>query len=171
MWKFINKTEKKRKWIENNIVKEKWQKYFKNLLGGKEEDKNLNEGGSIGNINKIEDDNQGEVEEIEIREVIRKIKMKKESGVDRIPMEAWRYGGEAVKRDLIEIIKKCWKEEKIPENWSKSTIVPLYKRGDKENIKNYRGISLLCAAHKIYAEIIRWKREIEMEGKGLIPKN
>lgn len=32
--------------------------------------------------------------------------------------------------------------------------MPLYKRGDAEETSNYRGISLLCSAYKLYAEIL-----------------
>lgn len=36
-----------------------------------------------------------------------KIKIKKATGIDGIPIEAWRYGGETVKKGLMEIIRKC----------------------------------------------------------------
>lgn len=50
-------------------------------------------------------------------------------------------------------------------------IVPLYKRGEQEKIENYRNISLLCTAYKIYAEKIRMRLEIEVEEKGIISES
>jgi len=49
--------------------------------------------------------------------------------------------------------------------------VPLYKREEREEVGNYRGISLLCSAYKIYAEIPRNKLEKVVEEKELIPEN
>jgi len=50
-------------------------------------------------------------------------------------------------------------------------MVPLHKRGDREIAGNYRGISLLCSAYKVYAEILRNRLEIEVERKNLIPES
>jgi len=49
--------------------------------------------------------------------------------------------------------------------------VPLYKRGEREEVGNYRGISLLCLAYKIYAEILRNKLEKVVEEKELTRKS
>jgi len=38
-------------------------------------------------------------------------------------------------------------------------VVPLYKRGDKKKVGNYRGISLLYTAYKIHAEMLRNRLE------------
>lgn len=48
--------------------------------------------------------------------------------------------------------------------------MPLHKRGDKEKVENYRGITLLCTAYKIYAEILRKRLEKKTELKGMLPE-
>lgn len=50
-------------------------------------------------------------------------------------------------------MRQIWKEGKVPIEWKKSIIVPLYKRGDQEEVGNYRGISLLCTAYKVCRSI------------------
>lgn len=64
-----------------------------------------------------------ELEEEKIRNAVIKIKMGKIAGIDGIPMEAWKYGGEAIKKGLIEIIKKVWKEGQILSVWTNIGIV------------------------------------------------
>jgi len=55
-------------------------------------------------------------------------------------------------------------EEKMPTDLTKNIKVPIYKnRRDKQQCKNYRGISLLCTGYKILTTVInnRLKKYIE----------
>jgi hypothetical protein len=42
----------------------------------------------------------------------------------------------------------------LPEDWKESMVVPVYKKGDKTDCSNYRGISLLLTMHKILSKIL-----------------
>jgi sorting nexin-29 len=42
----------------------------------------------------------------------------------------------------------------LPEEWKESVIVPIYKKGDKTDCSNYRGISLLSTTYKILSNIL-----------------
>ena len=55
--------------------------------------------------------------------------------------------------DIIIIIIIVVKEE-LPEEWKESIIVPIYKKGDKTDCNNYRGISLLPTTYKILSNIL-----------------
>jgi len=47
-----------------------------------------------------------------------------------------------------------WKEERLPEDWNKAIIIPLHKKGDKLECKNYREIALLNTVYKVFARIL-----------------
>ncbi len=48
-----------------------------------------------------------------------------------------------------------WEEERVSEDWTKAMIVPIYKgEGSISKCGNYRGISLLSIAGKVYGNIV-----------------
>ena len=71
---------------------------------------------------------------------------------------------------MVCIIGKIWDGENIPEDWKTGIIVPLYKKGDPNEAKNYRGISLLSTTYKLYTEVLRNRLEKEVEEKNLLPE-
>lgn len=44
---------------------------------------------------------------------------------------------------LVELIKKIWREGGIPAEWNRRVISPIYKKGEKSEMKNYRGVTLM----------------------------
>lgn len=86
-------------------------------------------------------------------------------------MKAWKFAGNGVRKEFIMLLEQIWAEDDIPKDWKTNIIVLLYKRGEKEQVESYRGISLLCSAYKIYAEILRNRLEKETEDKGILPES
>lgn len=89
--------------------------------------------------------------------------------INKISLQRWIHGGEAVRRGLVEVIKQVWKEGIIPRDWRKSVVVPIFKKRDQEKMENYRRVSLLCTGCKIYAEVLRIRLE-EVERLDMIPE-
>lgn len=81
------------------------------------------------------------LKDAEINMAMSKMKIKKAGGVDEIPIEAWKFAEDGVKKGLIEIIRRVWKEGDIPSDWRRNIVILLYKREDKEKTGNYGGIS------------------------------
>jgi len=42
----------------------------------------------------------------------------------------------------------------LPKDWQESIIVPIYKKGDKTNCSNYRGISISPTTYTIFSNIL-----------------
>ena len=68
----------------------------------------------------------------------------KATGPDNIPVELWKSLGKEVIDMLRDLMKKIDQEEKMPEEWKDSVIVPIYiDKGDIQVCGNYSGIKLL----------------------------
>ncbi|XP_011685761.1 PREDICTED: uncharacterized protein PF11_0207-like [Wasmannia auropunctata] len=173
IWKYINKKRGKKVKDEggNKIDKEEWRSYFMGLLDGTEREQDGIQDDGEEEVRKEQERTEEDIKEEEVWSALRKMKKKKAAGIDGIPTEAWLYAGEWLRGRLLDLLKLIWRRGKIPNNWKKSIVVPIYKRGDKEVPGNYRGISLLCTAYKIYAEILRKRLEKEAEEKGLVPES
>ena len=69
-----------------------------------------------------------------------------------IPM--LKMSGDAIIKTLFKIFKNCLKCGIFPDDWKKGNIVPIFKKGDKQNLRNYRPVSLLPICSKIFERII-----------------
>lgn len=45
----------------------------------------------------------------------------------------------------------------MPKDWNRGIISPIFKKGEKSEVQNYRGITLMDTAYKIYASILNEK--------------
>lgn len=95
----------------------------------------------------------------EIKEIIKSLKNNKASGKDSIVAELLKYAGDKFLDQLETLFQRIWSTEEIPEEWSEAIIHPLHKKGDKMNVNNYRGISLLPVAYKILSIALRHRIE------------
>jgi hypothetical protein len=76
-----------------------------------------------------------------------------------------KEGGQKLKHRIYMLIMKIWEKEELPADWENSIICPIYKKGNRLQCKNYRLITLLKVAYKIFATILCNKLSEIMEGK------
>jgi hypothetical protein len=68
-------------------------------------------------------------------------------------MELIKYADPFLQWRLLHIINQYCLTYKVPESWKIAEVTYLFKKGDRRECKNYRGISLLNAEYKIYARV------------------
>jgi hypothetical protein len=90
----------------------------------------------------------------EIEQAIKRLGNNKAPRINLIPAELVRFAGPEYVKHLNQLIVKIWITETIPEEWYLSTVCPIDKGGDVMVCSNYRGISLLCIAYKIFSNIL-----------------
>ena len=91
----------------------------------------------------------------EVEEAISTMKNNKAAGLDGIPAEIFKYGGNKLLSQLHQLLVNIWIDEELPADLKDASIVTIYKRkGDRSECGNYRGISLLSTAGKVLARIL-----------------
>ena len=103
--------------------------------------------------------------------VLKQLKNGKSPGEDRITAEMFKYMGENAKRLLLELINKAWKEGKTPEEWHTALILPIFKKGDKGDCKNYRGITLINTIMKTIEKVIDNRLRTKLDHKLAEPQS
>ena len=161
-WKAVGAGKKKGATIVKSITKEQWKEHFRGqYIIGETEECMMTERKKNEQEEKME---LQEITETEITETIRKLKKRKRRK-DGITNEAWMIGENELREDLRNIFNEIWKGGEIPKEWKIGTIKPIHKKGDKKEVGNYRGITLMDTGYKIYAEIVRKRLEKELTEK------
>ena len=78
--------------------------------------------------------------------VIKALDPYKAHGYDDISIE--------IVKPLTILFKNCISQGIFPNNWKKSNIFPIHKKGDKQIVNNYRPVSLLPICGKIFERLI-----------------
>jgi hypothetical protein len=81
--------------------------------------------------------------------VIGKLERYKSPGTDQIPPNLITAGCEILYSKIQRPICYICHKEELPQQWKKSIIVPIHKKGDKTDNNNHLVISLLLSAYKI----------------------
>ena len=79
----------------------------------------------------------------DIKRVICKLDPNKAHGHDMISIRMLKMSVDTIIEPLFKIFKNSLKCGILPDDWKKGNIIPIFKKGDKQNIKNYRSVSLL----------------------------
>nr|VZI49269.1 unnamed protein product [Spirometra erinaceieuropaei] len=90
----------------------------------------------------------------EVVDVIRKLRNNKAPEEDGIPAEIFKSCVETLAPWPHEVIEQAWRNEFALDDWSLRILVPILKKGDKTRCENYRGISLIDVAAKIFLIVL-----------------
>jgi len=71
---------------------------------------------------------------------------------------------------LKRIMQRICDTGEIPEGWKEGWIYPIFKKGEKNKAENYRGITLMDTAYKLYAMILEEKLREEVDRLKLLPE-
>lgn len=158
VWRVINRERRRKAEINNRIEMREWDEYFRDILGGTEEEERSEWRKSGGES----EDREEEELSLLARDTAGDRKSEKRKG-DR--------GGRDTKEALGRICQGIWRGEGFPERWREGIIVPIAKKRGAREVGEHRGVTLMSSAYKICAAVLANRLEREIEERGIVPKS
>ncbi|KAK2721047.1 hypothetical protein QYM36_003359 [Artemia franciscana] len=90
----------------------------------------------------------------EILNATERLKNNKSAGEDGLLPEVYKASPRVVAQQLETLFSLIWEKKTFPSDWKMSVITPVFKKGDKYDSRNYRRISLMYLATKVFAMIM-----------------
>ncbi|RZB79100.1 DnaJ-like subfamily C member 7 isoform B [Glycine soja] len=148
--------------VHEKDIKERWKVYFHNLF-------NDGYGYDSSSLDTREEDRNYKyyrrIQKQEVKEALKRMSNGKAVGPDNIPIEVWKTLGDRGFEWLTKLFNEIMRSKRMPEEWRRSTLVPIYKnKGDIQNCANYRGIKLMSHTMKLWERVIerRLRKETQV---------
>ena len=94
------------------------------------------------------------ISECELKQAVLKIKNKRSPGLDGLTPEFYKYFYDDIKDLYMKMINETFVYGELPDTMREAILTLIYKKGDKDLLKNYRPISLTNYDYKIIAFIL-----------------
>lgn len=105
----------------------------------------------------------------------KRLKCTSSPGPDGIPSAVYCRCAGVLAEPLCRIFNQSFEDSNFPKIWKQSFMVPIHKKGEKRDVKNYRGITNLSAASKLFEMIVsnvvleQAKRYVSADQHGYMP--
>ena len=75
-------------------------------------------------------------------------------GIDGLPPEFFKVFWSELNEDLLEVFNESFKDSCLPQSSRRAVLTLLPKKGDLQEIKNWRPVSLLCTDYKMLSKVL-----------------
>jgi hypothetical protein len=90
----------------------------------------------------------------EIQRLIQTLDSSKANGPDEISIRLLQMTGQTICYPLCKLFNNSFFQGKVPSQWKQANVTPVYKKGERQIISNYRPISLLSVVGKLQERIV-----------------
>jgi hypothetical protein len=96
---------------------------------------------------------------VDIEIAIKSLKNGKSPGPGMITNELVKAGPQSLMVRIMNLFNTCIINKRTPQEWKISHIVSIYKKGDRKDVQNYRGLSINSVFSRLYIKVINNKSE------------
>lgn len=107
----------------------------------------------------------------EVKDIIHKLKSSSSAGVDDISSRLLKLCEDELSRPLADIINKSLAQGVFPHKLKMSKVYPLHKQGKKNDVANFRPISLIPTVSKIIEKVVLTQLLQHLKISQLLPEN
>ena len=93
--------------------------------------------------------------ECEVKWALESTTMNKAIGGDGIPVELFQILKYDAMKMLHSISQQIWKTQQWPQDWKRSVVIPIPKKGNAKECPNYHTIVLISHARKVMLKILQ----------------
>ncbi|KAI3369188.1 hypothetical protein L3Q82_026138, partial [Scortum barcoo] len=90
----------------------------------------------------------------ELYAALMSLKSGKAPGIDGLPVDFYKSFWSVLGEDLLEVFNDCLERGRLPLSCRRAVITLLPKKGDLQELKNWRPVSLLCTDYKIMSKVL-----------------
>jgi len=101
------------------------------------------------------DDNEDMITIEELNKVFKQAKNRKNCGLDNLPTELWKYGGNELKICLLELFNNIIDKNQMPQEWEMGMVIKHTQKINKKQMQKLQRNTLLPTAYKLFANIIK----------------
>lgn len=109
------------------------------------------------------------IDEADFSRILNGMRNGKAVGLKKLYGEALKYADSKTKPAIREMMQSHLNGNLIPDDWRDANIHLLYVKGPPDQVKNYRGISIVNAVYKLYALIVCFLLSTYVEINKLLP--
>ena len=114
-------------------------------------------------INDDNDDLKLPIAESEVRSCMKKIKNGKLAGLDDIYPEFMKYVPDELVLMITTFFNKIHDIGIVPDDWAISIYQPIFKKGEKMNANDHRGISLASCVCTLFTSVLTERIQKDLE--------
>ena len=89
-----------------------------------------------------------------VQKLISKLDNNKATGLDEINVRALKAGSPILSFYLTYLFNLSLTTGKVPKCWKKKRVTPVFKKGDADDVNNYRPISILSVSMKVFEKVV-----------------
>ena len=143
-------SEKEQKIADSSkTIAELFNSYFASVFSNHQNTQNDQEGTEHENNEPNTEELERTISELEVLSALRALDPDKTLGPDGIPSRILKETAQQIAPSITLLFNKSMNSGVVPDEWKLANVVSVYKRGEKEDVQNYRPISLLCIVSKL----------------------
>ncbi|KAJ3582295.1 hypothetical protein NHX12_015612 [Muraenolepis orangiensis] len=90
----------------------------------------------------------------ELKEALQSLRTGKAPGIDGLPADFFKSFWPVIGEDLLEVLKDSLATGCLPLSCRRAVVTLLPKKGDLQQLKNWRPVSLLCTDYKLLSKVL-----------------